>query len=142
MYERAGEWNGERKAMVGLAVALLLALLTAGPLASEVRASCSGDDPYDPAAGGYQAVSFAENPELMMARRYTAAVQSESSLLAANPELNVSRSYVAQSAVELDSGFLAANPELKVARAYASFSNAGSAAQLVLACGLETSVGG
>jgi len=68
------------------------------------------------------AASLAANPELMVARRYAAAVQAgaEAATLAANPELSSAR-YHAHFNVDNEAALaslLAANPELMIARHY------------------------
>lgn len=63
---------------------------------------------------------LAANPELMVARRYTApeTVGTESASLAENPELMVARRYIAVPANKDESGSPAANPEIIRYRGY------------------------
>ena len=60
------------------------------------------------------------NPELALARRYTAAPKqiSNQAFLAANPELILARRYASMK-ILAESAFLAANPELLLARRFA-----------------------
>jgi len=83
------------------------------------------------------AATLAANPELIVARRYAAAVQpgAEAATLASNPELSSARYYVSY-AIDNEvasTSFLAANPELMIARRYAGSAVTGTDAAFLAA---------
>ena len=69
---------------------------------------------------------LAANPELMLARRYTAAPLVAS--LAANPELMLAHRYPAAVQADAEAATLSANPELSTARYYAPYTTDDQAA--------------
>jgi len=69
-----------------------------------------------------ETASLAENPELLLSRRYVvlSAADSESVFLAENQELLLSRRHAAPFAADSESALLAENPELRLSRRFVS----------------------
>ena len=118
-------------ALFVLSLMLLLSVVFTGcvavlPEAVESEAAA----PAPESVTGSEAIAdssfYADNPELLVASRYTAIVEDEaktgSAFYAANPEMMVAGRYenIGEDETGTEIGFYAANPELMIAERYAA----------------------